>query len=82
MPIFKPKDGPQPEFLLASHPMHPPQPIATFPAHSATMGFSFNSDPLFGPLDNVFIAEFGANTRLQPGGHPFHVWVIVFLGLT
>ena len=47
LPQFRPEGKPQPAFLLADHPMQPPRPVATFPPHSATMGFSFNDDPSF-----------------------------------
>ena len=56
--------------------MKPPQPVATFPAHSATMGFSFNEDPLFAPVGDAFIAEFGSNdpttTSEKPLPHVGH----------
>ncbi|WP_438315276.1 PQQ-dependent sugar dehydrogenase [Sporosarcina sp. FA9] len=68
MSSFKPENKPQPEFLLANHPMQPPQPVTTFAPHSAIMGFSFNLNPDFGPLHNAFIAEFGANDPITTGG--------------
>jgi hypothetical protein len=60
LPRFKPEGKPQPTFLLAEHPMLPPHPVATFAPHSAIMGFDFNYDPAFGPVGQVFIAEFGS----------------------
>ncbi|CAM3170666.1 hypothetical protein FITA111629_07560 [Filibacter tadaridae] len=68
LPQFKPEGMPQPTFLLAEHPMQPPRPVATFPAHSATMGFSFNEDPSFATIGDAFIAEFGANDPVTTGG--------------
>lgn len=60
LPQFKPDGKSNPNFLLSEHPMHPPRPVANFAAHSAIMGFDFNYDPEFGPVDEVFIAEFGS----------------------
>lgn len=68
MPQFRPEGKPQPAFLLAEHLMQPPYPVASFPAHSATMGFSFNENPSFAPIGDVFIAEFGANAPETTGG--------------
>lgn len=70
LPQFRPEGKPQPTFLLAEHPMQPPPPVATFPAHSAAMGFSFNESPSFGPIGDVFVAEFGANDPTTTGGKP------------
>lgn len=70
LPQFKPEGKPQPAFLLAEHPMNPPLPVATFPAHSATMGFSFNDNAFFGPVGDAYIAEFGANAPTTTGGKP------------
>lgn len=70
MPQFRPEGKPQPTFLLAEHPMQPPMPVASFPSHSATMGFSFNENPEFGPVGDVFIAEFGAEDPETTGGIP------------
>ncbi|MFC5602644.1 PQQ-dependent sugar dehydrogenase [Sporosarcina koreensis] len=70
MPQFRPEGKPQPTFLLAEHPMQPPYPVASFPAHSATMGFSFNENSSFAPIGDVFIAEFGANAPGTTGGKP------------
>lgn len=57
--IFKPKNYPQPQFLLAQHPMSPPKPFAAFPSHSGIMGFDFSPDENFGNAGDIFIAEFG-----------------------
>jgi glucose/arabinose dehydrogenase len=70
MPQFRPEGMPQPTFLLAEHPMQPHMPVASFPSHSATMGFSFNENPEFGPVGDVFIAEFGAEDPHTTGGIP------------
>jgi hypothetical protein len=68
--MFKPEGHPQPSFLLARHPMHPPRPIANFEPHSATMGFDFNYDPSFGKPGGVYIAEFGSEAPETTGGKP------------
>lgn len=68
LPQFKPEGKPQPSFLLEEHPMQPPPPVANFTSHSATMGFSFNENPSFGPVGDVFIAEFGAMDPGTTGG--------------
>lgn len=69
-PIFKPEALPQPTFLLGTHPMIPPRPISNFTPHSAIMGFDFNSSPFFGPVGDVFIAEFGSEAPETTGGKP------------
>ncbi|MGG3889408.1 PQQ-dependent sugar dehydrogenase [Metabacillus fastidiosus] len=69
-PHFKPEGKPQPSFLFAQHPMKPPKPVATFAPHSAIMGFDFNNDSSFGPIDEVFIAEFGSEAPDTTGGKP------------
>jgi glucose/arabinose dehydrogenase len=56
---FKPEGGQQPEFLLTYHPSIPPRPFANFPATSTNIGFDFNYNSSFGPLGDVYIAEFG-----------------------
>ncbi|ACV60061.1 NHL repeat containing protein (plasmid) [Alicyclobacillus acidocaldarius subsp. acidocaldarius DSM 446] len=70
LPRFKPAGKPQPTFLLSEHPMLPPHPIAIFAPHSAIMGFDFNYDPNFGPVGEVFIAEFGSEAPGTTGGKP------------
>lgn len=67
LPQFKPIGKPQPTFLLAQHPMHPPRPVANLAPHSAIMGFDFNYDPDFAPIGEVFIAEFGSEAP-EPSG--------------
>ncbi|HZK02635.1 MAG TPA: PQQ-dependent sugar dehydrogenase [Anaerovoracaceae bacterium] len=71
-PQFKPEGMKQPEFLLSEHPMIPPKPFAEFRPHSATMGFSFNEDPGFGPVGEAYIAEFGAIIPTNTGGKPIY----------
>lgn len=68
MPEFQPEGKPQPTFLLAEHPMQPPPPVANFPAHTATMGFSYNDNPFFGPVGDAYVAEFGAEDPHTTGG--------------
>jgi glucose/arabinose dehydrogenase len=70
MPQFRPEGKPQPSFLLAKHPMLPPEPVAVFPPHSAAMGFDFNVHPQFGPVGDAFIAEFGSGAPGTTGGKP------------
>lgn len=70
LPQFKPNGKAQPTFLLAQHPMQPPVPVANFAPHSAIMGFDFNYDSTFGPIGEVFIAEFGSGAPNTTGGKP------------
>ena len=70
LPQFKPESKPQPAFLLSQHPMHPPTPVAIFEPHSAAMGFDFNYNPYFGPIGDVFVAEFGSGAPETTGGKP------------
>jgi glucose/arabinose dehydrogenase len=56
---FKPEGGAQPEFLLTYHPNIPPRPFANFPPTSTIIGFAFNNNRTFGPIGEVYIAEFG-----------------------
>jgi glucose/arabinose dehydrogenase len=59
-PQFKPPGGPQPQFVLASHPTeHPPAPIAKFDPHDATNGFAFAPGEPWGKTTDAFIALFG-----------------------
>ncbi len=69
-PRFKPAGKRQPTFLLAQHPMKPPKPVALFEPHSAIMGFDFNKNPDFGPLNEAYIAEFGSEAPVTTGGKP------------
>ncbi len=70
LPMFKPVNGPQPQFLLARHPMRPPRPFAVFADHSAIMGFDFDHFGLFGPRGDAYIAEFGSEAPETTGGRP------------
>lgn len=70
LPVFKAEGRPQPQFLLAQHPMLPPKPIANFMPHSAIMGFDINYNIGFGPMGDVYIAEFGAEAPETTGGKP------------
>lgn len=67
LPRFKPQGQQQPFLLLTKHPMIPPSPIAVFPPHSAAMGFDFNYNPDFGPVGDVYVAEYGPG---RPGPTP------------
>jgi|GEM_PF-237531 len=59
-PQFKPKDKPQPQFLIANHPTEsPPKPIAKFKPHEATNGFAFAPNEDWGKPTDAFIALFG-----------------------
>jgi glucose/arabinose dehydrogenase len=66
--IFKPEGKKQPKFILAEHPMIPPKPVTVLKPHSATMGFDFNYDSAFGPIDEVYIAQFGSEAPETTGG--------------
>lgn len=68
LPQFSTKGYPQPEFLIANHPMVPPKPFALFTPHSAIMGFDFNYCADFGPYGDVYIAEFGSGPPETTGG--------------
>ncbi len=59
-PRFQPEGGVQPQFLLASHPNIPPRPFSTFPPHSSPMGFDINYDREFGPIGDIYFAEYGS----------------------
>lgn len=72
-PRFRPEGQPQPEFLLASHPNIPPRPYAVFPPGSTIRGFAFNYNENFGPVGDVYIAEFGS-IRLGEIGGPIIVY--------
>ncbi len=70
LPLFRPEGEPQPKFILANHPNIPPRPFAVFKPHSAIMGFDFNYNERFGPVGDVFIAEFGSEAPRTTGGKP------------
>ena len=59
-PQFKPKDKPQPQFLIANHPTDsPPKEIARFNPHAAANGFAFAPSEEWGKPTDAFIALFG-----------------------
>jgi glucose/arabinose dehydrogenase len=59
-PRFKPKNKPQPQFLIANHPTeNPPQPIAKFNPHAANNGFAFAPSQDWGKSTDAFVALFG-----------------------
>jgi len=58
---FKPKDGPQPKFLLKEHPPVK-QPLMTFPPHAAVMKLTPNASDLFGKRNDLFLPTFGDMT--------------------
>jgi glucose/arabinose dehydrogenase len=58
-PQFKPKDQPQPQFLISNHPTeNPPKPLAKFSPHAAANGFAFAQNGWGKPTD-AFVALFG-----------------------
>jgi hypothetical protein len=57
---FQPKDQPQPQFVLDSHPTNsPPTPIVKFNPHAATNGFAFSPSAQWGQPEVAYIALFG-----------------------
>ncbi len=64
---FKPEGRKAPEFLFTHHPNIPPKPLAIFPPDSNILGFEFNSNPKFGPIGDVFVAEYGCNVPRAHG---------------
>lgn len=60
LPRFAPVGGPKPEILFTNHPSVPPSPFAIFPPYSTIMGLDFNSNPDFGIVNDMYIAEFGS----------------------
>lgn len=70
LPHFKAEGKPQPEFLIANHPMIPPKPFTLFTPHAAIMGFDFNYNSNFGPYGDIYIAEFGSEAPETTGGKP------------
>jgi glucose/arabinose dehydrogenase len=67
LPRFQPEGRHQPEFLLAEHPNIPPKPYAEFSSHSSIMGFDINYNESFGPIGDLYIAEFGSLGPLTMG---------------
>lgn len=62
-PRFRPKDKPQPQFVIANHPTESPTaPIALFDPHAATNGFAFSPSNRWGGPTTAYIALFGDMT--------------------
>ncbi len=60
---FKPRNKPQPRFVIANHPTEsPPQPVARFDAHAATNGFAFSPSEQWGSPDMAYVVLFGDMT--------------------
>lgn len=70
LPMFKAENQPQPQFLIADHPMLPPKPFSLFAPHAAIMGFDFNYNSDFGPFGDAYIAEYGSEAPETTGGKP------------
>jgi len=70
LPQFKPDVGPQPEFLMAEHPMFPPKPLTMIEPHSGVRGFDFNYNSNFGPYGDAYIAESGSISPVTTAGYP------------
>ncbi|MEL7646898.1 MAG: hypothetical protein AAGU76_02335 [Sedimentibacter sp.] len=70
LPQFRPDVGPQPDFLMANHPMLPPRPIATVEPHSGVRGFDFNYNESFGPFGDAYVALSGSIYPVTTGGFP------------
>ena len=68
LPQFKAEGKPQPEFLLASHPMIPPRPFTLFKHHSSIMGFDFDYHSNFGAYGDAYIAVYGSDVPESTGG--------------
>ena len=58
----------QPEFLLTDHPGIPPVPYKIFPPGATIIGFDFNYYSTFGPIEDIYIAEFGSVMISTIGG--------------
>lgn len=69
LPIFKPENEAQPNFLISNHPMIPPKPFVNFTPHAAIMGFDFDYNG-FGPYGDAYIAEYGSEAPETTGGKP------------
>ncbi|HWC10641.1 MAG TPA: hypothetical protein VG455_05400 [Acidimicrobiales bacterium] len=60
---FKPKDRPQPGFVIGNHPTEaPPRAVAEFDPHAATNGFAFSPSNRWGPPSTAYVALFGDMT--------------------
>lgn len=56
---FKPPFKSRPQFLLASHPNKPPEPVAVFGVHSSADGLDFSRNADFGFQGQAFVALLG-----------------------
>jgi glucose/arabinose dehydrogenase/uncharacterized membrane protein YagU involved in acid resistance len=60
---FKPRDKPQPQFLVTNHPTErPPRAVAEFDPHAATNGFAFSPSNRWGTPGTAYVALFGDMT--------------------
>jgi glucose/arabinose dehydrogenase len=59
LPHFHVEDEPKPTFLLKRHPYLATQPITRFTHHSASHKFDFSTNPVFGHVGEVFVAQLG-----------------------
>jgi glucose/arabinose dehydrogenase len=56
---FKAPRKPQPQFVLANHPNHPPAPVSRFGVHSSADGLDFSRNEAFGHVGEAFVALLG-----------------------
>jgi glucose/arabinose dehydrogenase len=73
MEKFKPPGKKQPQFILASHPNRPPEPIARFAVHGSADGLDFSRSASFGYTGQAFVALLGdeapaVGKTLNPAG--------------
>ncbi|HEX3022916.1 MAG TPA: hypothetical protein VHP81_11040, partial [Lachnospiraceae bacterium] len=66
-PRFRPSSGNQPNLLLKSQPNIPPRPFVSFPPNSTIRGFDFNYSKNFGPVGDIYIAEYGSTVHTHLG---------------
>lgn len=59
LPHFNVQNEAQPTFLLKHHPMLARQPLTRFKRHSSSNKFDFSTNPFFGHVGEVFIAQIG-----------------------
>lgn len=59
MKKFKPPGKKQPQFILASHPNKPPEPVTRFGVHSSADGLDFSRSDNFGHVAQAFVALLG-----------------------
>lgn len=73
-PMFRPDEGPQPEFLMEEHPPVS-EPLVTLPVHAGVTKIAFApAEGEFGFGGDLFVAEFGDMTPLtgEAGEHAGH----------